>query len=92
MATELWHDDFGQPVRVHAECHCRGESCSIHNPSEHSMSGFKRYWRYDRGLMERICPHGVGHPDPDHLAFVRKIGGDAIARTEGVHGCDGCCV
>jgi hypothetical protein len=30
--------------------------------------------------MERICPHGVGHPDPD----------DVFA-TDTVHGCDGCC-
>jgi hypothetical protein len=34
--------------------------------------------------MERICPHGVGHPDPDEYAIAS--GGDA-----GVHGCDGCC-
>jgi hypothetical protein len=33
--------------------------------------------------MERICPHGIGHPDPDDPAFKNPI--------EGVHGCDGCC-
>ena len=29
---------------------------------------------------ERVCPHGIGHPDPDRPHH----GG-------GVHGCDGCC-
>jgi hypothetical protein len=41
--------------------------------------------------MERICEHGVGHPDPDHLDFVRHTKGGAAAETESVHGCDGCC-
>lgn len=44
-------------------------------------------WRDDRYLMERQCPHGIGHPDPDHMAYARGLGlGD-----QGVHGCDGCC-
>jgi hypothetical protein len=29
--------------------------------------------------MERICSHGVGHPDPDEI------------NTDKTHGCDGCC-
>jgi hypothetical protein len=41
--------------------------------------------------MERICPHGVGHPDPDHLAFVEERYGTDEASVESVHGCDGCC-
>ncbi len=32
--------------------------------------------------MERICPHDVGHPDPDDM---NVIAGDSS------HGCDGCC-
>jgi len=42
-------------------------------------------------LAERICPHGVGHPDPDAMAFARREGGDEFADAEGVHGCDLCC-
>ena len=34
----------------------------------------------DRRIMERICPHGVGHPDPDD-----------VLNQDRVHGCDGCC-
>jgi hypothetical protein len=43
--------------------------------------------------MERICPHGVGHPDPDDLAYrisiAKKMGKDT--KYLGIHGCDGCC-
>lgn len=44
-------------------------------------------WRDDTKVMERICAHGVGHPDPDARAFAERQG-DAWF---GVHGCDGCC-
>jgi hypothetical protein len=70
--------------------HCE-ERCVIHNPSDHCMRDFPTHWREDRGLMERICPHGIGHPDPDHLAFVERVLGTEQAQAEGVHGCDGCC-
>ena len=68
---------------VHDEDKCAGENCCIHNPSNHSMIEFPRYWREDRGLMERICPHGVGHPDPDAV----------FEPWAKVHGCcpEGCC-
>jgi hypothetical protein len=53
--------------------------CVIHRPSPHAMRGMRTHFRDDRGFMERICAHGVGHPDPD----------DPFA--DPVHGCDGCC-
>lgn len=56
--------------------------CPLHRRTNHSMRSFPQQWRDDRGIMERICPHGIGHPDPDQ-----------VLRTpyDGVHGCDGCC-
>jgi hypothetical protein len=39
-------------------------------------------------MMERICPHGVGHPDPDDLEYKRKQG---LPDAAGIHGCCGCC-
>jgi hypothetical protein len=63
---------------VHSEERCAGEVCVMHNPSDHHMRDWPYNWRDDRGLMERICPHGVGHPDPD-------------VRGDLTHGCDGCC-
>jgi hypothetical protein len=40
------------------------------------------------GLVERVCPHGVGHPDPASVARLAESTGGA---HHGVHGCDGCC-
>lgn len=76
---------------VHARYHCRGERCSIHNPTAHPMAAWRQNWRSDRKIMERICQHGIGHPDPDHLAFVRSRVGPIGGNASGVHGCDGCC-
>lgn len=76
---------------IHPESACEGRACVIHNPSEHSMRHFPTHFR--SGLldikpphMERICPHGIGHPDPDDVAFWASQG-----ENVGVHGCDGCC-
>lgn len=79
MDRELWVLDSGQIVsNVHPRGSCMGEHCVIHRPSEHHMRDWASHYRQDRAMLERICPHGVGHPDPDHV-------GDAT------HGCDGCC-
>ena len=83
----------GQKMFVHNEEECRGHCC-IHNPSDHHMVDWPTNWRGDRQMMERICKHGVGHPDPDSLDYQRHQmwlaggTGDYI----GVHGCDGCCM
>lgn len=82
----------GQQIVAHNPKLCEGRHCAIHNPSDHPMKDWPQLWRDDRRLMERICPeHGVGHPDPDHLAFLRKVSPDH-AEAEAVHGCCGCCV
>jgi len=65
--------------------------CPIHAPTPHGMRDWPTHWRDDRLLMERICPHGVGHPDPDHLAHTARRRGERWARGEAIHGCDGCC-
>ena len=85
---EKYETGTGQIVWVHTKDKCEGNYCCIHNPSDHEMKDFPTHWRDDRMLMERICEHGVGHPDPDDLAFKARNGYDD---SEGVHGCDGCC-
>jgi len=80
----LWNATLGN---VHPVEKCSGQWCVIHNPSDHCMRGFPLHWRDDGNVMERICPHGVGHPDPDALAFRDPDGW----RGMGSHGCDGCC-
>ena len=68
---------------VHHPSNCEHEfrACCIHRPSNHHMRNWPQLWRADKHLMERGCPHGVGHPDPDGI----------FERGAGIHGCDGCC-
>ena len=68
----------------HPSYACARKYCTLHNRSDHSMRSFPQHWRSDRAIMERICSHGVGHPDPDE----KKL---TISKYEGLHGCDGCC-
>ena len=85
---ETYTTGTGQFIKVHTKQDCVGPFCCIHNPSHHHMREWPTYWLEDRYLMERICPHGIGHPDPDHIAHLSQ----AVQDSESVHGCDGCCV
>lgn len=78
-------------VNPHKKSDCAGRACCIHKRTDHHMRNFPQHFRMDRLLMERICPHGVGHPDPDHLTYIRERYGEKFAAVESVHGCDGCC-
>lgn len=87
---DVWTDGNGGKWYVHKrniDCHVDG--CAIHNPSYHPLSGAKQIIRTDKYmLVEDICKHGVGHPNPDSASFLsKKLGGTSIW----VHGCDGCC-
>lgn len=76
----------GPPLHTIADCF--GQWCPFHCPSPHHMRTWRKLVRYDRhGMTERLCPHGIGHPDPDSLAWMGRNGVD----DAGVHGCDGCC-
>lgn len=72
-------------VNVHTTC---DGPCVIHRPSEHHLRAWPLHWRGDRGIFERICEHGIGHPDPDQFAYWRRTG----QHSQDVHGCCGCCV
>jgi hypothetical protein len=72
---------------VHSPVLCSGRFCVVHNPSEHHMRSWFLNWRDDKGIFERLCPHRIGHPDPDQLAYFHELGLESLA----VHGCDGCC-
>lgn len=78
MSIALEHSDIVL-VNTHDPIICEGGPCTIHNRSNHVMREFRQHWRQDAGFMERICSHGIGHPDPDELDPSRA------------HGCDGCC-
>lgn len=77
-------------VNVHPSVVCQQNGdrpCPIHRITDHLMRAFPQHFRMDNGLMERICPHGIGHPDPDALPFFKERGIEGME----VHGCDGCC-
>ncbi len=76
-------------LQTHGPGQCAGEHCALHNPSAHALNEAPLVWRGDKGIMERTCRHGVGHPDPDSLDYLRGLGRD-VEWLE-VHGCDGCC-
>jgi hypothetical protein len=81
---ETYTTGTGQTIKVHGPLKCKGNPCPIHNPSDHHMKNWPTNWRGDRSIMERICEHGIGHPDPDDWRI--RSGED-----DGNHGCDGCC-
>lgn len=89
-------------VITHDEDMCWGEYCVLHKPSDHKMKDWTINIRLDRefALAERMCKHGIGHPDPDSLAFIagqmRETGRSSPEHPYGIyesdiHGCDGCC-
>lgn len=83
-------DDSGRVWRVHKADVCAGQACAIHNPSDHVMKDMPMVLREDSfkyAMPERVCPHGIGHPDPDSVAWYAQQGTHGM----GVHGCDGCC-
>lgn len=73
-------ENTDRTIMTHPRSQCKGEVCSIHNRTNHSMRSFPQHWRGDRGIMERVNPFGGACPDPDEY---RVLTGD----DGGVHGC-----
>lgn len=75
-------------THTHPEAKCKGRPCVIHNPSDHHMLEWPINLRENK-LVERICEHGVGHPDPDSVYFFDMIGKGGL----GIHCCceNRCC-
>ena len=65
---------------THSQVRCEGTHCPVHNPSNHHMKDWPQNYRDDLGCTERVCEHGIGHPDPDDIMWESTV-----------HGCDGCC-
>lgn len=55
-----------------------------------TVAQFKKEWPTtvrETGLVEIICPHGIGHPSKLLMLDKGREWKDWMA----VHGCDGCC-
>lgn len=85
-------DGFGNALYfVHPQSPDCDEGCVIHNPTDPNKDTFPPLWRGDRSMMERVCPHGIGHPDRDQIRYWERTLGEAEARAQATHACDGCC-
>lgn len=86
---EVYGVNIGDVVlqNIHNAELCQGRNCIIHNPSDHHMRNWPLTWRGDKGVFERHCPHGTGHPDPDDADYLISHGREAWT----IHGCDSCC-
>lgn len=75
VADQAGFQQGARLIRVHprSKCEGRGIPCCIHDPSGHHMRTWDMNWRSDTGVMERFCRHGIGHPDPDHLAYIHSL-------------------
>jgi hypothetical protein len=88
---------YPKGIITHSLAECVLKYCVIHNPSDHHMKEWDINIRLDRygALAERLCPHGIGHPDPDSLAYISTLVPEEAREDtlyyEGIHGCDGCC-
>ena len=79
--------------RLHSRADCKAsrkagapKNCVIHRPSLHRLTGSRQVLR-GSGLVEDTCPHIIGHPNPDSVAYLDW----ATESSWGSHGCDGCC-
>lgn len=54
----------------------------IHRPMPGPWESWPTHWRGDRGIMERICTHGTGHPVAESWGYLPDY--------ELIHGCCGC--
>lgn len=85
---EIWAAPNGAILEnVHAASTCAGHPCMIHNPSDHPMVNWS-YFQGRDGMIYRECLHGIGHPDPDVVAWFVRMG---MPLGEGSGVCDGCC-
>ena len=89
VTDSITGETVGNMTNVHPTSVCASaDGCAIHNrPSNHLLKDSPMVWREDRGILERQCEHGVGHPDFDSAKYLKSIGKD----YENIHGCDGCC-
>jgi hypothetical protein len=78
-------------LRTHDSTECALPYCAIHDPSDHPLRDAPQRWRNDLLMLERVCPHGFGHPDIDNLDYIFEIYGEMAASVASVHTCDGCC-
>lgn len=73
---------------VHDEnVRCMILGCVIHNPTKDSVMNIEKWDYWWDGIMYRVCPHALIHPDVDSANFHSRNGDEDIL----THVCDKCC-
>lgn len=91
LRQDLISQRDGSLLATHPADRCEGRNCVIHNPSDHALKDAPIDWDPGTRRTNRICTHGVHHPDPDHLSFVYETYGMFEWMQHKHHRCDGCC-
>ena len=85
------HGPVAGVLVTHDSTECALAYCCIHKPSGHPLASAPLRWQNDLRFMERVCAHGIGHPDPDSLDYINALFGEMAAAFVSTHRCDGCC-
>lgn len=82
----------GTLLQTHSTWLCAGNTCCIHNPSDHPLRDAPLLWIDQFRSMDRVCSHGFTHPDPDDFSFKVHTGvSHLLLSVIGAHDCDHCC-
>lgn len=82
----------GTLLVTHPEHACRGTHCCVHNPSDHPLRDAPLVWLPRLRSLDRICTHGIRHPDRDDFAYKasQRLSPLLLALLS-AHDCDDCC-
>lgn len=80
--------ESGQTIQCHERTECLGQWCAIHQPMPGPWAEWPRLWHNEHNIMERTCPHGIGHPVAEMYDFYIDNG----RAFDLVHGCCSECV
>lgn len=76
---------------IHGKEGCNGKPCAFHNPTNHHMNSWPLDLNKEKNLLfERVCKHGVRHPDPDSYNYLSSLEPSKSAELMN-HDCDNCC-
>lgn len=87
LPTEETLLESGQKLKHHIRANCSG-GCCLHGTSRYASCKMPRQWRNEKGILEHVCPHDVGHPCRAGLDYAEVMGQH---HDGGIHDCDGCC-
>lgn len=75
-------------LTTHNPEECVDRLCDVHDRrGTGAQATWPLNWRDDRGIMEVICPCGIGHPTPAQIGYWETILEPVKVMAEYRHGC-----